>query len=59
MSHTLGTHKLHASHSNYQTITREYYKKLTMQQLDNLVEIYKNDFLLFGYKWIKYYQYIM
>ncbi|XP_018023525.1 carbohydrate sulfotransferase 10 [Hyalella azteca] len=48
----------HSSEHNYSAQVREHYSQLSRAQLDGLVDIYKDDFLISGHSWIEYYEYI-
>lgn len=59
LSGKLGLYQLWSSHiDDYETLLRFYFSQLSRQQLDKLIEIYKDDFLLGGYTWEKYYGYV-
>ena len=58
MSSLLGANRLHSSDSNYDQITASYFSQVSRAALDKLVAIYRHDFLLFGYSWEKYYDYV-
>ena len=40
----------------YFSITVEYFKQLSRKQKNNLLQMYKLDFELFGYDWRKYFK---
>ncbi|KAF2348328.1 Sulfotransferase [Trinorchestia longiramus] len=46
------------SHRNYSEYIPKFYGQLTRPQLDSLLNIYMEDFLLSGHSWSKYYQYV-
>ena len=39
----------------YFSVTVEYFKQLSRKQKNNLLQMYKLDFELFGYDWRKYF----
>ena len=40
----------------YFSVTVEYFKQLSRKQKNNLLQMYKLDFELFGYDWRKYFK---
>ncbi|KAF2365121.1 Sulfotransferase [Trinorchestia longiramus] len=48
----------HASRRDYSSLVREHYSQLTREQLDSLVNVYRDDFLISGHSWLKYYDFI-
>ncbi|XP_047484466.1 carbohydrate sulfotransferase 13-like [Penaeus chinensis] len=58
LSAVVKPHKLHASHTDYSAVTRQYFSQLSPLKLARLYDIYRNDFIIFGYNATRYWEYV-
>lgn len=58
LSAVVKPHKVHSSHTDYNAVTRQYFSKLSALQLAQLYDIYRKDFVIFGYNATRYWEYV-
>lgn len=58
LSAVVKPHKVHSSHTDYGAVTRQYFSQLSALKLARLYDIYRNDFIIFGYNVTRYWEYV-
>ncbi|XP_063598767.1 carbohydrate sulfotransferase 11-like [Penaeus indicus] len=58
LSAVVKPHKVHSSHTDYSAVTRQYFSQLSALKLARLYDIYRNDFIIFGYNATRYWEYV-